>query len=961
MKKRVCFSALIVIILLAAALAATAAYAYFNAEVAAPLGNYSVSAADNTVSVGDEKGLRMMADCEIFNSEFGVSDSVVRKSIVFGADIKLTSDLTVTADCHFDLNGRTLDLNGHNLIVSHTFAGDLLFTNGTLLNGETFNLIFKTPFAAPVIDAVCAVQPLVEQYDEDAALQAALDFAAEKLERGDAGCYYGDDVDFIRNFCGYGFEYEYVVPAGFENIITSAGRVTAPTEIASVEITVRVSAGGASKERAVVLNLVSRDNTNAWSQIALELFDDYFSYYKTSGTAGGVSTEYYAVRTGVVLPAGNSYIGDDFSYSYQVSSGGAAVEDAVKYVNGVPVLYCDDAAEGEIYLTVTPLFGGAPAAGGTVWTGLLNLASYGQLDDDTSRIIDVLFPDGVEIWNEGDGVYSTVALPDDAQIEALGADGAQYSLSDADGIYEIADGVLRVKAGAVPAESTEAYLNIKFLFGKTAVEKTVRINYRELGSDFTPYYSYFDRVLASRTDYYNTYLTFRMPVSYDTRRPFVGYKLYLAGSAEEYSGEDVKLYFCYDGGESQIDMSAVSGENFRNTVALMRQRTSYFEIRINPELWSTPDDRTFELEYWYTFTRSTDTAFSVYEKARSTFVLKGFFYKGKVGGTTHFSQSVHSQFHDAYCSSCTRDESGAITAVCDGSDYLFTSDLQKRHPSEFALVLNSASDVSDYTVLEYLTNTAALRLSSQQGAFTDADLVHLTGLVNLEELYLDNNSLTEIDSLTSLVSLKILDVSDNNITYFSCIPDFPANMTAYIYNNTPGGSGIFDWINRLLYGSTGSLNLRYYIEAQNKNITVYNENADTPFGMNADMAYMYYSSEALVYQHTVESEAVYDGNAATENKVDLTPVFGKLDISQFDASFLDAAAAWEGINQVRYTGNVYFENVSSNIDAAGKGTAVFRIVWMKEAETRFLGLGSWERDASKDVLFFSYNYAVTVV
>lgn len=958
MKKRIYFCAILITLFFSAILAATAVYAYFNDQPSVGMGNYIVSQADNTITLNNEKGLRLAAEYEIFNSEFHPSDAGKRKSLVMGADITLTSDLTITADCHFDLGGYTLNLNGYNLIFSHTFAGDLLFTNGILINTSEGNLIYDTPYAAPAIDAVCAIEPVVREFDEQSALLAALDFAKEKITRGDAGCNYHSDIDFIRNYRGYGFNYQYIVPPESSNLIDAAGKVNAPQVLTNVSIAVRVSSeSGNFKEGVVSVNLVDISNKTAWSKIAAELFSDYFSYYEATRTVSGEQIVYYAVRTGVMLPNGNDYIGSDFSYSYEVSVNGVALENSINYINGMPVLYCDDMSEQELRLWVTPLFGGEPAQSGTVWTGILNLSSYAALDEDTTRIINIMFPDGVEIWNEGDGVYSTVALPENSTVVALGVDSVQYSLSDAEGIYEISQGVLRVKQGKTPTEVTEAYLNIKFTFGKTVVEKSVKINYRELGSDFTPYFTYFDRVLAERTDYYNTYLTFRMPCSYDTKRPFLGYKLYLAGSSVEYSGEDIKLYFCYDGGESEMDIRGVNGENFKDIISVMRQRTSYFEIRINPELWTSTDDRNFELEYWYTFTRSTDTTFSVYEKARSTFKLMGFFYKGKVNGQVHFTQEIQKQFHDVYCSSCTRDVNGAITQLCDKSDYLFTSDLQRRNSNEFALVLTSSSDVSNYTVLQYLLNTSALRLSSQQGAFTDEDLNHLTGLVNLKKLYLDNNSLTAIDLLTSLSSLEILDVSNNDITYFSCIPDFPEGMSAYIYNNTPKGSGIIAWLNRFLYGSTGPLNLRYYIEAQSKNIKVYNENANEQFGMNADMSYMYYSSAQLCYQHTVESSMV-----VTEGKCDLSPIYDKLDVSQFDPSFLNAAAVPDGLFQVKYTGNVYFKNVESSIDATtGKGAAVFSIVWMKEAETSFLGLGPWTRDTDKDITFFTYTYAVTII
>ena len=67
-----------------------------------------------------------------FNDFSGKTESNGRRILRFSADVTLVSDLTITADCHIDLNGKTLYLNGHDLAISHTYAGSFVLSGGTI-------------------------------------------------------------------------------------------------------------------------------------------------------------------------------------------------------------------------------------------------------------------------------------------------------------------------------------------------------------------------------------------------------------------------------------------------------------------------------------------------------------------------------------------------------------------------------------------------------------------------------------------------------------------------------------------------------------------------------------------------------------------------------------------------------------------------------------------------------------
>lgn len=97
-----------------------------------------------------------------FNDFSGKTESNGRRILRFSADVTLVSDLTITADCHIDLNGKTLYLNGHDLAISHTYAGSFVLSGGTIRvdaaseNEETASkegkVYFDMPYAVPSSD-----------------------------------------------------------------------------------------------------------------------------------------------------------------------------------------------------------------------------------------------------------------------------------------------------------------------------------------------------------------------------------------------------------------------------------------------------------------------------------------------------------------------------------------------------------------------------------------------------------------------------------------------------------------------------------------------------------------------------------------------------------------------------------------------------------------------------------------
>lgn len=69
----------------------------------------------------------------VFNDPDAVTDVGERVILRFTRDITLENDIIFTSDCHIDLGGHTLYLNGRSLTVSHTYSGTAMLKNGRVI------------------------------------------------------------------------------------------------------------------------------------------------------------------------------------------------------------------------------------------------------------------------------------------------------------------------------------------------------------------------------------------------------------------------------------------------------------------------------------------------------------------------------------------------------------------------------------------------------------------------------------------------------------------------------------------------------------------------------------------------------------------------------------------------------------------------------------------------------------
>ena len=106
-------------------------FAYFKI-VKYKEGRFGTESDDTVVEISSFYELYSFSKAENYNTSSSVSELSDRKTIVFTQDITLLSNVFLTADCHIDLNGNALYLNGKTLTFTHGYSGSTVVSGGNV-------------------------------------------------------------------------------------------------------------------------------------------------------------------------------------------------------------------------------------------------------------------------------------------------------------------------------------------------------------------------------------------------------------------------------------------------------------------------------------------------------------------------------------------------------------------------------------------------------------------------------------------------------------------------------------------------------------------------------------------------------------------------------------------------------------------------------------------------------------
>lgn len=866
--------------------AALLAQAFFQAFTKDVTGNVTVTPPEKVdgstvyVKVATEADLIKATKDEIYNSPEDISDDTKRVIILLTEDITLTQDLLITRDCHLDLGSKTLDTGDHTITVYHTYTGAYVIANGTL-NG-TINV--NTPNAAVLIDEDSvnkdALTANVTAASAEAVRNAALSMVAAHLtnvldDHGIYGmltagctlpdftaiygcahqngcCFLAEDPDLPYWFFGYDglkFTYETTAADGVETLSAT------------------VTYDGASTTQDFIIHKVTTAEEQSKAAAAIVLKELSPFYVEASGE--------YNFSTPVLLPS-KVALGQttNVEMTYTTTAGTLSGN---KY----------SPAESDGNLTIN---------GSTTVDTSGSISEVEETDyTRANRVIKELFGGGIVIQKEiNSGVvsyteqslaYDPADFPAEYEISEI-----TFALINNDefGDYEIKDGVLRVRKNAAgdtyegaPEEHSlvKVFLQATVLMHKdTANEVAITISIPITCKDvqdpggqvaqFLPYYYFFNRMFTEVTSGNYTYTTFRMPTQYVSGNPQITFYVVDPNTANA------------DGGYTFIDATTQTTYSFL-TVA---KDGDEWVFTIDPEKIGLTDQ---EVIFGYGYKFSDDSGYEIFSYKDgaagkySKLVVPGVVNKGNVDtegfgdipnpALYEFIYKIYHSEDETYeaatdyilASRLTHEVNLKADATSDG--WADTDNIVLNFEGKQATFVTPVAD-EDYDPfegLELLDNALSINLANS--GITVDEFQYVAGMENLQYLNLANNGYTDgngfnvntdiIAPLTGLANLKELHLENNTIYDFSSLSDFASLEKAYVYGNSPSVSvgwafldNILTGVVRQIYGSTGAINTATFATMY-PGTTIYNKNQTTPFAPADDAASEYSAFNNIEYQN----------------------------------------------------------------------------------------------------------------
>ena len=332
------------------------------------------------------------------------------------------------------------------------------------------------------------------------------------------------------------------------------------------------------------------------------------------------------------------------------------------------------------------------------------------------------------------GMTDTFQLFYVSQFSQYGLTELTYSFTGNNGFYSIDESNI-LRSLVAPSLMDYVYLNINMKFSQNPNIVIVRripisliLGQGEGTSDrFYAFYVYLNNLLSERTYGYYTYKTFEMPLSY--------------GST---------VFFDYTVTVSlKEDNSLVSGVLVLSNV----DSSKMFSISIP----SIPmSDLNVKVEYYYDFGQGMELYGVV-----SNFTIPGVIHQNVQG-------IPDTQLYNAILN--------AFGNVQDS--VILTSQLSAEKQT-----FGFHSTATSFKGIEYLINVQVFDFSNSNFGANTANFSYLSNLGRLVELNLSGNSLTSIDDMPVISNLRILDLYNNNISWFWRLLELPDLQSVYLYEN----------------------------------------------------------------------------------------------------------------------------------------------------------------------------------
>ena len=768
------------------------------------------------------------------------------KFLQFNDNIRLFSDLVIYTDVNINLNGKTLDLNGHNLTFKNSYYTNLIIENGTITNSKTneSKLTFDLPNGIAAYENVIDQNPtgtinvVVANQNPDMVLNNALNYAVFKLYGYNYGfelyrnnnptcrtcqfehnssetcCVYAiSDLEFIDHLYGYNIQYSYV--SKDTTVLSNKGNLL---KSGTVELTITARIGATSSSRTIYVHSL---DSNQYNDAGLSLLLQYFEPYYDSGN------DVYNFSAEVLIPKNIPYLDITLGYTFHDSS--------KQSISGITA----DSLDANYYImTVNSVVNSITITANkddTSKSCSINVAGNAVsniIDKNTiaRKLVSKIVGNEIGITKDSSGIngYTKKTLSTDYSEFSSYVSGISYKLvNNSDNIYNInSDNVLHVNPSGErllnPEESltsTAVICTVTFRIdcglkpeSVNEIEVSVPIKYinndgEQTGlASFRPYYVQFDKwiSLASGGQTINDF-TLRgtvgndypiinlIPQIYSNEGLLIKGVIKNGGTYPVYSRKDGTSYYLVDNVETPIDDS--------NSIIPVSDIIQFSYIYEGQEIKDKNNVTakmvaSGNLRYKITINKNY-----VLESVSTV----GLYYEYKMNENSDWTTEGDfiSYFNLPGIFRCGENERFTDETLFNYIKGLPVYGSQTTDYFDTKLLINKATfDVSGKTItsfkgLEAFKNVTSLNASNS--GFTTNDIKYVAKMDSLETLNISSNVLsdyssstygfptgTKTDFISELASLKYLttlDVSNNKIYDFSGLVNLPAIKTIYLQKN----------------------------------------------------------------------------------------------------------------------------------------------------------------------------------
>ena len=620
-------------------------------------------------------------------------------------------------------------------------------------------------------------------------------------------------------------------------------------------LTVTVSkAGWTSTSVTFKLHVIDITDEEVLTEVGFALIEDYLAdYYVPSDLiikdSVVLNDYYYEFNHAIMLP--KTIFGGNITYSYKTTDLDGENNNSVIYLaNPTDNTYVFGPSSKDYHLVVDVLGTKKSLNMYSTYVGLEETVAYYIVNylyggsiifDRASSGKELVSLATINQASSGDDLYELKEY-----LSKYGVTGISYSLKgDVYNDYEIVSGTLKTKDGVIPSDK-ESNVTIRVSFENSYYDIDLFVEYLDSNgstlSSYLTYYSIYNAGVPSELE-----TEFEMPFSTNNIAPYTCYDVATyttqkVGSGENsyvrvnttlYKPRNLKIALWYDGKEQLVFSYGATSVSFTNQLdshlssksltlqaiaAKSGSNRAYYKFSIDAQN-SLNTNTKLVIIYNYKFDQA-ETTWSRYEHTSNDLtdnnttyftVLGGLFYN--VNGTVDYAVKDDDFFVWIYNKFRPRvtgysDIASASSTRIIPIDWLGQSAIIDKTDTALA-------SVTDFSGIKYLTSVTEVNLSG--GTLSNNVLNGISEMRSLKRLVLRNCGLTNVSSLSKLSNngtLKILDISNNNINYFDGISDITSLEKVYLYNNNQTDKYL---------GSKGICNYQAFADLMRNGCAVYND------------------------------------------------------------------------------------------------------------------------------------------